>query len=70
MSAWFSPEILLTLTGVGLILIDSLASEGIRRRIPLLALLASIAPLLRFHSGRGMESPMPTCVSRVLLVCL
>ena len=45
MSTWFSPEILLTLAGVGLILVDSLAPEGIRRRTPLLALLASVGIL-------------------------
>ncbi|NBS55001.1 NADH-quinone oxidoreductase subunit N, partial [bacterium] len=45
MSAWFFPEILLTLAGVGLILMDALAPEGIRRRIPLFALLASLGIL-------------------------
>ena len=46
MSKWFSPEILLTLAGVGLILVDSLAPERIRRRIPLLALLSSLGILV------------------------
>ena len=45
MSAWFCPEILLTLAGVGLILVDTLAPEQVRRRTPLLALLAAMGIL-------------------------
>ena len=45
MSPWFSPEILLTLAGVGLILVDSLAPAGFRKKIPLLALLGALGIL-------------------------
>ena len=45
MNAWLFPEILLTLAGVGLVLMDALAPESIRRRIPLFALLASLGIL-------------------------
>ncbi len=45
MTAWLAPEILLTLAGVGLILVDALAPEAIRRRIPLMALLSSLGIL-------------------------
>ena len=45
MTAWFAPEILLTLAGVGLILVDAMAPESLRRRIPLLALLSSLGIL-------------------------
>jgi len=45
-SSWFFPEILLTLAGVGLVLMDALAPENIRRRIPLFALLASLGILV------------------------
>ena len=58
MSAWFSPEILLTLAGVGLILVDSLAPEGVRRRIPLFALLSALGILAwsLCPSSRGLPS--------------
>lgn len=46
MTAWFAPEILLTLAGVGLILVDAMAPESLRRRIPLLALLSSMGILV------------------------
>ena len=45
MSGWLSPEFLLTAVGVGLILVDSLAPEGIRRKIPLLAMLGALGIL-------------------------
>jgi len=45
MTAWFAPEILLTLAGVGLILVDAVAPEAIRRRLPLIALLSSLGIL-------------------------
>ncbi len=45
MTAWLAPEILLTLAGVGLILVDALAPEAIRRRIPWMALLSSLGIL-------------------------
>ena len=46
MNPWFSPEIFLTLTGVGLILVDTLAPEKIRRRVPLFALLGAAGILV------------------------
>ncbi len=45
MTAWLAPEILLTLAGVGLILLDALAPESLRRRIPLVALFSSLGIL-------------------------
>jgi NADH-quinone oxidoreductase subunit N len=58
MTAWLAPEILLTLAGVGLILVDALAPEVIRRRIPLMALLSSLGILAwsLFPESRGLPA--------------
>jgi hypothetical protein len=63
MTAWLAPEILLTLAGVGLILVDALAPEVIRRRIPLMALLSSLGILAWSLFPESRELPASWAIS-------
>lgn len=57
MTAWLCPEVLLVLSGVGLILVDALAPHGLRKVVSFLALALSISLLGWMLSSSAQPLP-------------